>query len=205
MSNDPWIWAGALCTIAIFSYLWRENPLYRLAEHIFVGISVGYGICITWFNVLHPKLWNPLIHEQEFWLLVPASMAIMMLFRFSSKHGWISFWPLAFLIGFSGYAIPATIDSYMLKQLQASINVPMTGGIGSILNSIVILGGTLSCLIYFYFSFPHKGVVGRIAKFGSLLLMVSFGAAFGYTVMARISLLIGRMLFLLRDWLGVVS
>jgi hypothetical protein len=34
--------------------------------------------------------------------------------------------------------------------------------------------------------------------------MVAFGAAFGYTVMARISLLIGRMQFLLGDWLHLM-
>ncbi|MBF0360147.1 MAG: hypothetical protein HQK49_04010 [Oligoflexia bacterium] len=204
MSTNPWIWVGAISTIMIFTYLWKENPLYRLAEHVFVGISVGYLICVTWYNVLHPKLYVPLFHEHQWILIVPLVMSIMMLFRFSSKHGWLSFWPLAFLIGFSGYGIPASIDTNMLKQIQATINVSFAGGIIPIITALVILLGTLSCLIYFYFSFPHKGAVGKIAKFGSMLLMISFGASFGYTVMARISLLIGRVLFLLRDWLGVV-
>jgi hypothetical protein len=34
--------------------------------------------------------------------------------------------------------------------------------------------------------------VHRVARVGIYFLMVSFGAAFGYTVMARMSLLIGR-------------
>lgn len=205
MSRDPWVWTGAILTIAIFSYLWKENPLYRFAEHVFIGISVGYGICIAWFNVLEPKLYTPLFKEGKLLLIIPFCMAILMLFRFSRKHGWISFWPLAFMIGFAGYGIPAIIDAAMLKQLQATINVPLTGGFWTVVSSLIILLGTLSCLIYFYFSFPHKGAVGKVAIFGSMLLMISFGASFGFTVMARISLLIGRMQFLLRDWLGVVQ
>ncbi len=205
ISHDPWVWAAALCTIAIFSYLWKENPLYRFLEHIFVGLSIGYGICITWYQVLLPKLWVPLVNEHKFILLIPAAMGILLLFRFSNKYGWLSFWPLAFFIGFSGYSIPAIIETNLLKQLQATVAVPLDGGWFSILSGLLIVFGTLSCLIYFYFSIPHTGVVGRVSKFGSMLLMISFGASFGYTVMARISLLIGRIMFLLKDWLGAIS
>jgi hypothetical protein len=34
--------------------------------------------------------------------------------------------------------------------------------------------------------------------------MIAFGASFGYTVMARVSLLIARVQFLLRDWLHIL-
>ncbi len=204
MSTDPWIWIGAILTIAIFTYLWKENPLYRLAEHIFIGISVGYLICLTWNEVLLPKLFEPLT-KGEYSVIIPAILAILMLFRFSSKLGWISFWPLAFLVGFSGYGIPTMIDTYLLTQVQATVNVPLGGGWFSILSSLIILVGTFACLLYFYFSIPHKGVIGHFTKFGSTLLMISFGASFGYTVMARISLLIGRVLYLLKDWLGVIT
>ena len=40
-----------------------------------------------------------------------------------------------------------------------------------------------------------------LKKLGVFFLMVSFGASFGYTVMGRISLLIGRIQFLMHDWL----
>jgi hypothetical protein len=205
MTSDPWIWIGAIFTIMIFSYLWKENPFYRFAEHVFVGISIGYIINIGWWNILQPKLYVPLVQERQYILIIPLIMGILMLFRFSEKAGWISFWPLAFLVGFMGYGIPATIDANLLKQMQATINIPMTGDWFMIFSGALIFVGTLACLIYFYFSFAHTGAVGKISQFGILLLMVSFGASFGYTVMARISLLIGRVLFLLRDWLGLVT
>jgi len=62
-----------------------------------------------------------------------------------------------------------------------------------------------SFLIYFFFSVEHKGPVGVISRIGIWFLMVSFGASFGYTVMGRMSLLIGRVMFLMRDWLGIIQ
>ena len=61
------------------------------------------------------------------------------------------------------------------------------------LNGIIILIGVVSVLFYFFFSVEHSGPGKMIARAGILFLMVSFGAAFGYTVMARMSLLIGRL------------
>ena len=63
----------------------------------------------------------------------------------------------------------------------------------------------LCAVTYFFFSFEHKGVVGRVAKVGIWFLMITFGAAFGYTVMGRIALLAIRIEFLLDDWLWLID
>jgi hypothetical protein len=55
-------------------------------------------------------------------------------------------------------------------------------------------------LIYFYFSKEHRGAFGQTARIGIYFLMVTFGASFGYTVMSRMSLLIGRIDFLITEW-----
>ena len=61
--------------------------------------------------------------------------------------------------------------------------------------------GVVTVLVYFFFSVEHTGAIGRASKVGIWFLMVSFGASFGYTIMARLSLLIGRVTFLTGDWL----
>ena len=68
---------------------------------------------------------------------------------------------------------------------------------------LVVLIGVVSVLVYFFFSVEHTGVVGGVSKVGIYFLMVAFGASFGYTIMARLSLLIGRISFLLEDWLKI--
>jgi hypothetical protein len=71
-------------------------------------------------------------------------------------------------------------------------------------NSALIFIGFLTVLAYFFFSLPHRGIHGAGARVGIYFLMVAFGASFGYTVMARVSLLISRVQFLLRDWLHLL-
>ena len=71
-------------------------------------------------------------------------------------------------------------------------------------SNIIMVVGVIATLSYFFFSLEHKGALGKVAKIGIWYIMLAFGAAFGYTVMARISLLIGRLQFLLHDWLGLI-
>ena len=51
-------------TLMIFSFLYKDNPFYKFGEHVFVGISAGYGVALVWFQVLKPnlvdRLWIPL-------------------------------------------------------------------------------------------------------------------------------------------------
>jgi hypothetical protein len=78
------------------------------------------------------------------------------------------------------------------------------GGFAMVSASMLVLG-VIAVLVYFFFSVEHKGVVGSVSRIGILYLMVGFGASFGYTVMGRITLLLGRFQFLLGDWLGLIS
>ena len=55
------ILVAGVATLAIYSFLWRENKLYRFFEHLFIGISVGLGIVETVKNYLWPKGFEPMI------------------------------------------------------------------------------------------------------------------------------------------------
>lgn len=76
---------------------------------------------------------------------------------------------------------------------------------GTFFGKLVVLLGTIAALIYFFFSKEHRGAFGTAAKLGTWILMITFGASFGYTVMSRMSLLIGRVDFLLTDWLKLIK
>jgi len=124
--------------------------------------------------------------------------------------GWISRWPLAFFIAvFAGLRLVSHFEADFVVQIKSTI-LPLIvfaedGSFDlktSLWNSIMVLG-TLSCLTYFFFSVEHTGVVGKISRVGIYLLMITFGVGFALTVMSRYSLLIGRMNFLLKDWLNL--
>ena len=74
-----------------------------------------------------------------------------------------------------------------------------------VLLAAAVMVGTVSVLWYFFFSLEHKRAGAGLSKLGILFLMVSFGASFGYTVMGRVSLLIGRVQFLLFEWLKIAK
>src|SRR5919197_373010 len=67
MSHTPLIWLGALATLALYSILYRENPVYRFAEHLFLGLATGYGLYVVWTDVLLPKWWKPMMVDGQWW------------------------------------------------------------------------------------------------------------------------------------------
>ena len=194
------IWIATGLTLCVFSFLYKDNPFYKFAEHLYVGLSVGYTIAQVWHQTVIKLVWTPISENGNYYVLIPSAIGLLMFSRFIPKYRWLIRWPLAFMIGISaGASIPRTMDSMIFKQMQATIQ-PLSS-----INLIIIALGLLFTLLYFFFSVEHKGPVGVASKVGIFFLMVSFGAAFGYTVMARISLLIGRTYFLLHDWLHIVK
>lgn len=203
------IWVAALFTLAIYSFLYKENPLYRLGEHLVVGISMGYFIVVTYDQVIKPRLIDAIASEHQYILFIPAILGLLYMTRFFPKIAWLSRYPIAFIMGTSmGVGFPLTIKASVLRQLEATI-LPLyeTGMPWQIVaGNIVLVLGTLAALIYFFFSKPHKGpFFGTGSKIGIWVIMIGFGATFGFTVMGRISLLIGRIQFLLNDWLGLIK
>jgi len=191
---------AAIFTIAIFSFLYKENPFYRAAEHILVGVSVGYYLVILVEETILSKVAKPLIYDRNLLVIIPAVLGLLMFARLSRNKGYIARIPLALLIGAgAGVSIPAMLWARVLKQMAASMLPLQT------ISGIIILVGVVSTLAYFYFSREQRGWFGYMAKTGTYFLMIFFGATFGYTVMSRVTLLIGRMEFLLYDFLGIIG
>lgn len=324
------IWIIAFFTVALLSFLFKDNPLYRLAEHIFAGLSAGYYVGLVWHEVILRQLWSPLQTGNEWLLLIPLLLGTLMFGRFFSRYAWISRTPLAFVMAVTagiflisqlhGMVLPqvkdtmspsyeqvvvdstafeANLDQLTLVDSIApdsppvqsgnvqlskrevarsgdSVTIsttftdpkappvdrlaftvklrqpddktskavilaggPATPGVQIVDNgggsytasytfvpdtlrpvgpydvsvsvaradrelalNILVLLGVISTLIYFYFSKEHTGALGVGARVGIWFIMIGFGAHFGYTVMGRVSLLIGRVQFLIDDWLG---
>ncbi|MCD4828358.1 MAG: hypothetical protein K8R90_02870 [Candidatus Cloacimonetes bacterium] len=202
------VWLGAFFTFAIFSFLYKDNPVYKVAEQIFVGLSAGYWFIYTIYSILIPNLYVKLsANFADNWLLlIPALLGVFMLLRLLPQAEWLSRFPIAMMIGTTaGIGFVRYLSSDVLNQLNATIINPFTGSDWvMVVGQVLLVVGTLCAIVYFYFSKKHEGAVGVTARVGIYFLMVSFGAAFGYTAMARISLLIGRLQFLLGDWLGIL-
>lgn len=233
LSTDIWVWIAAALTLCIYSFLYKDNPFYKFAEHLLVGVSAGYLIIIDITNNIIPNLITPLKNgfgalftdgkfTGDLAAIIPGILGILILTRLLPKVGWISRWALGFYFGaFQGLIITGYMQANILAQMYGTFvtnnnpvfslnlfaNLVNTFGWSNLVLAVsgpLMIVGVIATLAYFFFSTEHKGVVGGLAKMGIIFLMVGFGASFGYTVMARVSLLIGRINFLLSDWLGII-
>ena len=251
---------AAILTIGIYSFLYKDNFLYKFAEYLFVGVSAGYLMVVSYTNYLLPSLITPLqtlsrdfyhivtnstaaisdpwmlTWQQEliknqfgsqinfmsffflkvfFIYLIPAWLGLMMVVRLIPNAAWLSKFPLAIIVGYgSGITIVTSLQASVLEQIKACFVsfAPLFAGnmdfatIFLLVNNFILVAGICCSLIYFYFSAEHKGIFfGPASKLGIWVLMITFGASFGYTVMARISLLINRFQFLLGDWMHLIK
>ena len=228
---------SAFLTLAIFSFLYKDNPFYKFAEHLFVGVSAAFWMCQGFWSTIVGNL-IPRVSEGlsgffqvpyqggdlAFAYWIPVLFGILLMMRLSPKGGWLSRWPLAFIVGTTaGLNFIRYLRSDFIVQVSSTF-VPLLGnewhGFGHffsnldlsasgqfvmILGNWVIFIGVMCGLIYFFFSKEHTGVFGKASRVGIWILMITFGASFGYTVMGRISLLVGRLTFLFGDWLGWIQ
>ena len=251
MAETLGVWLAALLTLAIFSFLYKDNPFYKFAEHLFTGVSAAYWMSMAFWSQVHPNLFGNLWWPEgilrgwgEFsyiWVdqvivdgvryagnalvdgtlspaqiasaqlvnrinpsyYVPLVLGLLFFTRLIPKIAFLSRWPLAFVMGMAaGLRLYVFLQSNAMEQIGSTIQPVLgTATVAEAVNNLIVLVGVFAGLVYFYFSREHKGVFGGISRVGIYFLMVSFGAAFGYTVMARISLLLGRFVSL-KAWLA---
>lgn len=202
-------WVAALITLMLFSILYKENPLYRIAEHLYVGTSAAHGIVTTWNNTVKPAL-TSMPSKGTWWEIIPMVVGLLIYFNMYRPYAWVARIPMGFWIGYNAALVLSARQVIpFFNQMTSSIKplIAMTKGVFNLtqtINNILFVSIVLGVLIYFFFTVEHKGIFKYAANYGRLAIMIGFGASFGNTVMARISLLIGRLTFLFSDWLGLI-
>ncbi len=206
MWNVVGVWIGAFFTLAIFSFLFRDNPIYRVAESIYVGLALGYGLALSIHNIFISKVWVPIFQNHQWLLLIPAAIGILYFAQLIPKYRWLIRIPMAILIGSGvGLGMPRIIQANFLAQMQYTVITKHTFSTLSLaITGILIFTGVITTLLYFFFSARKRGAMKVASYIGIIFIMVGFGATFGYTVMGRVALLIGRLQFLFRDWLHLI-
>lgn len=198
-------WISIFLTLSIVSYLYEDNPFYKLAEHLFVGVSIGYAIIMEWTMVVKDNLVLPVeqaIEGQNWselgWYIPPVILSILLLFKISKRYAWLASYPFAFIVGvYTGVNMWSYGASDLLVQMRDTMVSLVEGEPFELIKNCTIALGFITALIYFFFSKEHKGVIGIFSRIGIWFLMISFGATFGFTVQGRVSLAIGRVVELL--------
>lgn len=229
-SSSTWSLAsvvvGGLATLAIFSFLIKENRFYRLFEHLFIGIAAGLGPMLLIRDFLWPNIMEPMLGltitqypdgtqsepYQPLYLLylVPMVFGCLYYFIYSQRHSWLAKVVIGFTLGASGALAIRGFFSEAVPQIAGSFkplvvfNEQGFSLLESFNNSLFVVT-LLLVLNYFFFTFGREGSTqGKIAPLGRPLLMVCFGAFFGSTVMARLALLVERVQFIVGDWFSAI-
>ncbi len=210
------IWLGTFCTLGLFSILYRENKLYRFFEHLFLGISMGYLMGNVWTDTLRPKWWIPLWDKGEWWQAGVLIFGLFYYLIFFKKVSWIARLSIGFILGASsGLAFQGFVNDYWpqiptsFKPLwphqaiydKTGLLVSKALSVPDAINNLIFMTILVCVMSYFFFSIEQNNrVLKRSAQAGRWMMMFTFGAIFGSTMMARIALLIDRLDFLVNDF-----
>lgn len=200
MSSDPLIWIAALLTLAAFSYLFKENSIYKAVEHLYVGVAAGYAIVMGYSNVV-TKAITPLVTNGQLLMLVPVVAGLLLFAPYmGARFRPLRRIPIAFITGIgAGITVRTAVEQQLVRQIQASV-IPLAN-----VNNVLIILGTVTTVTYFFFTFKPSPGLRVCSEAGKWVIMVTFGAAFGNAIMGRISLLIGRVQFIFGEWIHLIK
>jgi hypothetical protein len=209
----PFIAAGL--TLMVFSYIFGDNVLFKLAAHIFVGVAVGYAVIVVWHQVFYPALSSGNVLSA----LPALILCVLLIFKIRPTQGGLTNMlgslALAFVLGVGvALAIGGALVGTLLPQASALVNISLNPnhypdtenevGLVLWLNNIIMVLGAIGTFFYFTFAVRSEGFLGGLregfvrfwAGMGRLMIIFTLGALFANTFSSRVALLVSRLQFL---------
>ncbi len=197
---------GLILTLLIFSYLIGDNPLFRSAIYIFIGVSSGYAAVVVWHYVLMPKLFQPLASStdpnQLVFLVIPLVLSVSLLAKLSPRISWLGSFAMALLVGVgAATALSGAVAGTLIPQSRAAMNALASLNFFDLVEGIVMLAGTVLTLIYFQFSakrapdgsVKRNVVIEILAWGGRVFIAITFGVLFAGVYMAALTAMLERL------------
>ena len=193
------IWVAVFFTLMVLSFLYKENPLFRLAEYLTVGLSAGYAFAAALRIFINQTL-SPILIGKSYAFIIPLALGGMFYLQFSRKYSYLYRLPLSLAIGYGlGVTIWSWMQTYFVEQIKATIIPVAASDPLTTTNNLILVMGTALSLSYFLLSREQKKTWGAITKIGKYFILLALGAVFGSTVLGRMALLIQRVQFLVGD------
>lgn len=120
-------WIGIFLTFCCLSFLYKDNPFYKLAEHLFIGVSVGYLIVLQYGDNIEPKVIDAVFRggvHGGWWVLRLIALVLVLLMFVKvlvPRWSWLGRYPLAFVVAFyAGLQINAVAQAELGEQIKFS-------------------------------------------------------------------------------------
>jgi len=193
------VWVGVFLTLMVLSFLYKENPFFRLTEYIFGGLAAGYAFAAGLRLFINQAL-NPIFIDGNLTFIVPLALGALFYAQFTKKYSTLYRLPLSLSIGYGlGVTIWSIFAQFFVRQITATMLPLINGNALITLDNIVLVAGTALSLSYFILHREQKGVWGGVTKVGKYFILATLGAVFGSTVLGRMAVIIQRVQFLLGD------
>jgi hypothetical protein len=192
------LWTGWVLMLMIYSYpLYKENPVYRFAEHLYIAVMLAVNLVVNFGNVMRICV-TPLI-QGNITMIVPLILGIMIYAMLIPEYRWVSRYPIALLVGAGfGLGIRGSIGPNIQDAIVSTITRPTDGGAMAWINFLYIAVGLICSVLYFLLTYEHSGAMQAPTRIGRLFIMIGLGAYFGNTVLFRFTMLTGRAQFFLQ-------
>lgn len=200
---------GFLFTLMIFSYLIGDNPVFRFASYLFVGVASGYAAAVVCYQLLLPRLQSLPLNDPTQLLIgfIPFFLAVTLLAKLMPRISWVGSFATAVLVGVgAATAFGGALIGTLIPQVQAASDAfaPSVGGsrgMFHMLEGAAMLLGTVVTLVYFQFgakrsadgSVKRNAIVELMAKVGGVFIAVTLGAFFAGVYMAALTAMIERI------------
>jgi hypothetical protein len=211
---------GLILTLMVFSYLIGDNPLFRIAVYLFIGVASGYAATAVWHYVLVPKLFQPFATLNPL-AIVPMVLSISLLAKLFPRFSWIGNFAMAVLVGVgAAAAIGGALIGTLVPQFQAAVDAFDFRSAGGGANAILTLGegmvmfvGTVLTLASFHFSAGRAAdgspkryaILEGVAWVGRLFIAITLGVLFAGVYMAALTAMIERLSSILNFITGLIG
>jgi len=182
-----WLGWSSLIAVGIMTLVWRENPYYRLVEHLIIGAGCAHMLMYGLLAVSTTGI-TPILAGRTL-LIIPLILAILTFGRLT-PWGWISRYPVALLTAIGiGILIGGALEGQIVGQVRSIGDAIYTAKDPFTTASATLAGiASIAAIIYFIYTKEHKGVLGGFARFGRIILMaglgISWGMEFGWFITA---------------------
>lgn len=200
-------WIAALLTIAITSLAWKDQPVSKMANHIYIGVVTANSIVQAWQNIMNVGI-NKII-AGEFLYIIAILLGLLTYSRYSKATFWVYRYPIALVMGIGvGTSMRGLVGGSFLDQIRDSFfQLAVPGDAMTSVNNVIFFIILLSSLSYFLFTIRafRSETAMKFSLLGRYAMMGAFGYSFANTIATRINQYAGRIAFLLIDWLHIAS
>lgn len=177
--------------------------MYRLTEHVFIGMTAAHVIVLNYENFIKPNVIDGIFVRGEYIWAVPFLLGMLIYTRYFRPISWWARIPMSLTVGYGVGFTLAFNPLPFLRQVTDTFIRFQGATTGITINNILFFVMTIAGLVYFFFTIPReKYGLGHLAALGRYTIVIALGASYGNTVQGRFSLFLGRLQFLLRDWLS---